>query len=96
MNDTAVKAMFETIAPGYDFQNSILSLRRDIYWRRVLAEILQLDNGGVVLDVAVGTAETALAIGRRYPGCGWWESISLRRCLVWATKKLPPEISGPR
>ncbi len=67
MNDSAVKAMFETIAPGYDFQNSILSLRRDIYWRRALAEILQLENGGVVLDVAVGTAETALAIGRRYP-----------------------------
>ncbi len=67
MNDSAVKAMFETIAPGYDFQNSFLSLRRDVYWRRVLAEMLQLENGGVVLDVAVGTAETALAIGHRYP-----------------------------
>ena len=39
MKDTAVKAMFETIAPGYDFQNSFLSLRRDIYWRRALAEM---------------------------------------------------------
>jgi demethylmenaquinone methyltransferase/2-methoxy-6-polyprenyl-1,4-benzoquinol methylase len=67
MNDSAVKAMFETIAPSYDFQNSFLSLRRDIYWRRALAEILQLDKGGLVLDVAVGTAETALSISRRYP-----------------------------
>jgi len=67
MKDTAVKAMFETIAPSYDFQNSFLSLRRDIYWRRALAEILQLDKGGTVLDVAVGTAETALAISCRYP-----------------------------
>ncbi len=67
MNDLAVKTMFETIAPGYDFQNSFLSLRRDTYWRRALAESLQLENGGVVLDVAVGTAETALAIGYRYP-----------------------------
>jgi demethylmenaquinone methyltransferase/2-methoxy-6-polyprenyl-1,4-benzoquinol methylase len=67
MNDSAVKAMFETIAPGYDFQNSFLSLRQDIYWRRALAEILQLDKGGLVLDVAVGTAETALSISRRYP-----------------------------
>jgi demethylmenaquinone methyltransferase / 2-methoxy-6-polyprenyl-1,4-benzoquinol methylase len=67
MKDTAVKAMFETIAPSYDFQNSFLSLRRDIYWRKSLAEILQLDQGGVVLDVAVGTAETALAISLRYP-----------------------------
>ncbi len=67
MKDSAVKSMFETIAAGYDFQNSFLSLRRDVYWRRVLAEILRLDNGGTVLDVAVGTAETALAIGHRYP-----------------------------
>jgi len=67
MKDTAVKAMFETIAPSYDFQNSFLSLRRDIYWRRVLSEELQPEAGSVILDVAVGTAETALAISRRYP-----------------------------
>ena len=67
MNDSAVKAMFETIAPSYDFQNSFLSLRRDIYWRRALADILQLEKGGLVVDVAVGTAETALAISLRYP-----------------------------
>jgi demethylmenaquinone methyltransferase/2-methoxy-6-polyprenyl-1,4-benzoquinol methylase len=67
MKDTAVKAMFETIAPSYDFQNSVLSLRRDIYWRRVLAEGLEIRDGGIVLDVAVGTAEIALAISRRHP-----------------------------
>jgi len=67
MKDTAVKAMFETIAPSYDFQNSFLSLRRDIYWRRALADIMQLEQGGLVLDVAVGTAEIALAINDRYP-----------------------------
>lgn len=68
MKDTAVQAMFERIAPGYDFQNSFLSLRRDVYWRRALSDLLHLDQGGVVLDVAVGTAETALAISVRYPG----------------------------
>jgi len=67
MKDTAVKAMFETIAPSYDFQNSFLSLRRDIYWRRTLAKTLQPEPGSVILDVAVGTAETALAISRRHP-----------------------------
>ncbi len=68
MKDTAVKAMFETIATGYDFQNSFLSLRRDVYWRKALAEMLQLENGDTVLDVAVGTAEIALSISGRYPG----------------------------
>jgi demethylmenaquinone methyltransferase / 2-methoxy-6-polyprenyl-1,4-benzoquinol methylase len=67
MNDSAVKAMFETIATGYDFQNSFLSLRRDVYWRKALADALQLDHGGLVLDVAVGTAEVALSICERYP-----------------------------
>lgn len=68
MKDTAVKAMFETIAPTYDFQNSFLSLRRDIYWRKALGEALQLTEGGRVLDVAVGTAETALSVSRSHPG----------------------------
>ncbi len=68
MKDSAVKAMFETIAPSYDFQNSFLSLRRDIYWRRALAGEMQPGEGSVILDVAVGTAETALAISRRHPG----------------------------
>jgi len=68
MKDTAVKAMFETIAPTYDFQNSFLSLRRDIYWRRALAKSLELAEGSTVLDVAVGTAETALSISRHHPG----------------------------
>jgi len=67
MKDTAVKAMFETIAPTYDFQNSFLSLRRDIYWRRALADALQPGKDCVVLDVAAGTAETSLAICRRHP-----------------------------
>ena len=67
MKDTAVKSMFETIAGGYDFQNSCLSLGVDIYWRRVLAGMLHLPPDGMVLDVAVGTAEVAMAICRRHP-----------------------------
>lgn len=68
MKDTAVKAMFETIAPTYDFQNSFLSLRRDIYWRKVLAAGLNLPEGSTVLDIAVGTAEIAIEINRQHPG----------------------------
>jgi len=66
MKDTAVKTMFETIAGGYDFQNSFLSLGTDIYWRKVLAGILRLPKRGIVLDVAIGTAEVALEICRRH------------------------------
>jgi len=67
MKDTAVKKMFETIAGGYDFQNSFLSLGIDIHWRKVLASLLRLPPDGLVLDVAIGTAEVAMAICRRHP-----------------------------
>lgn len=68
MKDTAVKTMFETIARGYDFQNSFLSLGIDIHWRKVLARALRLPQRGTVLDVAIGTAEVAMEICRRHPG----------------------------
>lgn len=68
MKDTAVKAMFETIAPSYDFQNSFLSLRRDSYWRRALARTIFLNGPGVVLDVAIGTGEVAMEICKQHPG----------------------------
>jgi len=67
MKDTAVKSMFETIAGGYDFQNSCLSLGVDIHWRKVLAGMLHLPPDGLVLDVAVGTGEVAMAICHRHP-----------------------------
>jgi demethylmenaquinone methyltransferase/2-methoxy-6-polyprenyl-1,4-benzoquinol methylase len=68
MKDTAVKSMFETIARGYDFQNSFLSLGVDIYWRKALAAALHLPDRSLVLDVAIGTAEVALEICRHHPG----------------------------
>ncbi len=67
MKDAAVKTMFETIASGYDFQNSFLSLGIDIHWRKVLAAGLHLPERGTVLDVAIGTAEVAMEICRRHP-----------------------------
>jgi len=67
VKDTKVKAMFETIAGTYDFQNSFLSLRQDIHWRRALARAVRLNGRGIVLDVAIGTAEVALEICRQHP-----------------------------
>ena len=67
MKDTEVRTMFETIAPTYDLQNSVLSLRRDVYWRKVLARAIPIRGGGLVLDAAVGTGEVALEICRHHP-----------------------------
>jgi demethylmenaquinone methyltransferase/2-methoxy-6-polyprenyl-1,4-benzoquinol methylase len=60
--------MFESIAFSYDFQNSFLSLGRDISWRRTLAASIEVPRDGIVLDLATGTAELALEISIRHPG----------------------------
>lgn len=59
-----VREMFDNIAPRYDFLNRLLSLRRDVYWRRALVESLELASGETVLDAACGTADVALEIVR--------------------------------
>lgn len=57
--------MFQAIAPRYDFLNRLLSLRRDIQWRRVLVKALRVPPKGRVLDVATGTGDVVLEIVRR-------------------------------
>jgi demethylmenaquinone methyltransferase/2-methoxy-6-polyprenyl-1,4-benzoquinol methylase len=68
MKDYQVKKMFETIAFSYDFQNSFLSLRRDVYWRRVLAQFIQVRAEAFILDIATGTAEVAIEICKHHTG----------------------------
>jgi demethylmenaquinone methyltransferase/2-methoxy-6-polyprenyl-1,4-benzoquinol methylase len=70
MRDYQVKKMFETIAFSYDFQNSFLSLRRDSYWRRAMAQCLRLPTEALVLDMATGTGEVAIEICKHHPRVG--------------------------
>jgi demethylmenaquinone methyltransferase/2-methoxy-6-polyprenyl-1,4-benzoquinol methylase len=70
MKDYQVKRMFETIAFSYDFQNSFLSLRRDSYWRRAMAQCLRLPTETLVLDMATGTGEVAIEICKHHPRVG--------------------------
>lgn len=63
-----VRQMFDHIAPHYDFLNRLLSLRRDVVWRRKLVQSLHLNGDALVLDVACGTADVALEIVHQFPG----------------------------
>jgi demethylmenaquinone methyltransferase / 2-methoxy-6-polyprenyl-1,4-benzoquinol methylase len=67
MESFKVKKMFESIAPSYDFQNSFLSLGRDIGWRKTLAKYIRAEGGALVLDAATGTGELCFEICRRWP-----------------------------
>lgn len=62
-----VRDMFDRIAPHYDFLNRLLSLRRDVAWRRALVESLEVRQRAEVLDVACGTADVAIQIVHRSP-----------------------------
>jgi len=59
--------MFDTIAEGYDLQNSMLSMRIDVLWRKKLARMLPESRPLHVVDVAAGTAEVAMEIARQRP-----------------------------
>jgi demethylmenaquinone methyltransferase/2-methoxy-6-polyprenyl-1,4-benzoquinol methylase len=64
---SSVAAMFNSIAPSYDFLNHLLSLSIDKLWRRRLVKRLLRNNPEKVLDVATGTADLALVMAKQSP-----------------------------
>jgi demethylmenaquinone methyltransferase / 2-methoxy-6-polyprenyl-1,4-benzoquinol methylase len=61
----AIRAMFAGVARRYDRLNRILSLRRDVVWRKRLAAAVDTAPPGPVLDLATGTGDVALAVATR-------------------------------
>ena len=60
---TAVREMFDAIAPRYDLVNRIMTFRLDVRWRRKAVRLLGLPVGSLVLDLASGTGDQ---IGRAH------------------------------
>jgi len=61
---TAVREMFDAIAPRYDVVNRLMTLRLDVRWRRRAVRALGLAPGAVVLDLASGTGDLCLDLAR--------------------------------
>ncbi|HEY6104621.1 MAG TPA: ubiquinone/menaquinone biosynthesis methyltransferase [Anaeromyxobacteraceae bacterium] len=61
---TAVRDMFDRIAPSYDLLNRVMTLRVDQRWRRRLVGELGLRGGERLLDLCAGTMDVA-ALARR-------------------------------
>ncbi len=67
----AVREMFATVAPRYDFLNHFLSLGRDIAWRRAAARELKetlARPGSRVADLCCGTGDLSFCLGRHSQG----------------------------
>ncbi len=60
-----IRDMFDKIAPRYDLLNRLLSLGIDRRWRRFAVRQLNIPKNGMVLDIATGTGDVALEIGRQ-------------------------------
>ncbi len=62
-----VEAMFNDIAPRYDFLNHFLSLGIDIRWRKKVRRLIAPIQPKQILDVATGTGDLAIELTRLNP-----------------------------
>jgi demethylmenaquinone methyltransferase/2-methoxy-6-polyprenyl-1,4-benzoquinol methylase len=61
---TAVRSMFDAIAPRYDLVNRIMTFRMDVGWRKKTVRALGLPAGSSVLDLACGTGDLCSELQR--------------------------------
>jgi demethylmenaquinone methyltransferase/2-methoxy-6-polyprenyl-1,4-benzoquinol methylase len=60
----AIAAMFGRVAPRYDLLNHVLCGGTDLYWRWRLAAAVRTQRPERVLDLATGSGDVLLALGR--------------------------------
>lgn len=61
---TAVRSMFDAIAPRYDMVNRIMTFRLDVRWRKKAVAELGLPSGSRVIDLASGTGDLCIDLRR--------------------------------
>lgn len=62
-----VAAMFDAIAPAYDFMNRAMSMGMDRLWLRALLKAVREAAPAHVIDLATGTGDVAFAIASTLP-----------------------------
>lgn len=62
-----VKEIFTTVTGAYDFLNRLMSLRRDVAWRRKAVREMRFFRTDRLLDVATGTCDLAIEAARKNP-----------------------------
>jgi len=59
--------MFARIAPRYDFLNRIMSLGRDVTWRKLAVKKAGFAEGATILDLGTGSGDMAQEVLRHTP-----------------------------
>jgi demethylmenaquinone methyltransferase/2-methoxy-6-polyprenyl-1,4-benzoquinol methylase len=65
---TRVRSLFSSIATRYDLANHLLSGGLDFLWRARATAIIRTWQPAILLDLATGSGDLALAIQRAVPG----------------------------
>jgi demethylmenaquinone methyltransferase/2-methoxy-6-polyprenyl-1,4-benzoquinol methylase len=61
-----IQQLFARISRPYDWFNHLFSLGIDLWWRRVLVgQVVKAGTKGIVLDLATGSGDVALALQQR-------------------------------
>jgi demethylmenaquinone methyltransferase/2-methoxy-6-polyprenyl-1,4-benzoquinol methylase len=64
LHPDSIRKLFDSVAPRYDLLNHLLSLRRDLYWRKMAVRQLK-GSEGWILDIATGTGDVAVEIAHQ-------------------------------
>jgi demethylmenaquinone methyltransferase/2-methoxy-6-polyprenyl-1,4-benzoquinol methylase len=83
-----VREIFATITGRYDFLNHLLSLRRDVAWRRFAVRKMKFFKTCRLLDVATGTTDLAIEAARSHPGIDVIGIDFVRQMLMAGQKKI--------
>ena len=67
MSTSPIAAMFDRISPKYDALNHLLSLNIDKVWRYKTAKAVAKIQPKIILYLATGTADLAIAIAKQNP-----------------------------
>jgi len=60
-----VKGMFNDIAENYDLLNHLLSMGADFYWRKRAIQLMEISDDHLILDLATGTGDLAIAAAKK-------------------------------
>jgi ubiquinone/menaquinone biosynthesis methyltransferase len=67
-NSRLMRALFDTVAPRYNFITRAFSYGMDSRWKRSGVERAELPDRPLVLDLASGTGDFSLLVQRLHPG----------------------------
>jgi demethylmenaquinone methyltransferase/2-methoxy-6-polyprenyl-1,4-benzoquinol methylase len=86
------RKIFLVVARVYPLVTRVLSFGRDRAWKWTLCNALPQENGGIVLDLACGTCDIAIACKKRFPAATVVGIDSSKEMLLSVDKSIPAQI----